>query len=100
MENFNPIIIVALIIQGVISKASHLAGAITGYLITTGILIWGLSVYSAGDLITLFGIPLSQQAFLVACLVWYGFDTYDLLNGRSVETENIEKESHENEVSQ
>ena len=100
MEQFNPIIIAALIAQAVISKASHLAGALTGYLITTGILIWGLSVYSAGDFIALFGISLSQQAFLIACLVWYGFDTYDLLNCKAAATEESVKDSYDKEALQ
>lgn len=90
MEHLNPIIIIALVLQAVISKASHLAGAIAGYLITTGILIWGLGTYSDGDFIALFGITLSKQAFIIACLVWYGFDTFELLGGKSEGTEETE----------
>jgi len=99
MEHFNPIIIVALIIQAAISRASHLAGSIAGYLITTGILIWGLGAYSDGDFIALFGIVLSKQAFIIACLVWYGYDTYELLAGGSAQTEVPKSESQESEVS-
>lgn len=76
---FNPVIIVAIIVQGLIAKASRIAGAIVGYVITTGILLWGLSLYSNGDQIALFGIPLSQPVFIVAILVWYGFDTKGFL---------------------
>lgn len=102
MEHLNPIIIAAIVVQSFISGVSHVAGAIAGYLITTGILIWGLGVYADGDFIALFGISLSQQAFLVACLVWYGFDTYELFGGRPVETEEIEEDGQvlENEVPQ
>ena len=76
---FNPIIILAIIFQSVIAKASRKAGAVLGYVITTGILIWGLSVYSDGYQIAFFGIPLSQPVFLLACLAWYGFDTKEFI---------------------
>jgi len=99
MEHLNPIIIIALVLQAVISKASHLAGTIAGYLITTGILIWGLGVYNDGDFIALFGITLSKQAFIIACIAWYVYDTFELFSGRPTETEDTELESQENEVS-
>lgn len=40
---FNPVIIGALIVQSLISRGSKMAGAIVGYLITTGIAICGSS---------------------------------------------------------
>ena len=76
---FNPAIIVALIVQSIVSKASRRAGAVIGFLITTGILIWGLGSYSDGYQIAFFGIPLSLPVFLLACLVWYGFDTKEFM---------------------
>jgi hypothetical protein len=100
MGNFNPIIIAALLIQGFLSKASHLAGSLAGYLITTGILIWGLGAYSNGEAIALFGIILSKQAFIIACLVWYGYDTYELLAGGSAQAEESVTENQESEVNQ
>jgi hypothetical protein len=72
---FNPVIIAAIVVQGFISKTSKIAGAVVGYVITTGIMVWGLSLYGDGSQIALFGIPLSEEAFIIACLVWYGFDT-------------------------
>jgi len=71
----NPVIVGAVIVQSIISKSSKIAGAVASYMLTTGIMVWGLSVYSAGNIITFFGIPLSKEAFLIACLVWYIFDT-------------------------
>lgn len=81
---FNPVIIVAIIIQSLIAKASRIAGAIVGYIITTGIFFWGLSVYAEGNEIMLFKIPLSEGVFILACLVWYGFDTKEFIAARKV----------------
>jgi hypothetical protein len=79
---FNPVIIIAVIIQSVVAKSSRIAGAIIGYVITTGILLWGISLYGEGNQIALFGIPLSEPIFFIACLVWYGFDTKEFLAAR------------------
>ena len=76
---FNPIIIIALIIQSAVAKSSRKAGAVIGYIITTGILLWGSSLYADGYQVALFGIPLSQPIFIIACLVWYGFDTKEFM---------------------
>ena len=78
----NPVILVAIVLQGFISKASRIAGAIVGYMITTGILLWGISVYGEGAQIAFFGIPLSEQVFFIACLVWYGFDTKEFMEAK------------------
>jgi hypothetical protein len=78
----NPVILIAILIQGAISKNSRMAGAVAGYLITTGIMLWGLSAYAEGDAIALFGVVLSQPAFLVACLIWYGLDTRDYVRAK------------------
>ena len=64
---FNPVIIVAIIVQSLVSKVDRIAGAVLGFLITTGIFLWGLSVYAEGNQIALFTIPLSQPVFLIAC---------------------------------
>ena len=79
---FNPVIIIAIIIQALVTKFSRIAGAVMGYLITTGILLWGLSLYNEGDQIAFFGIPLSEPIFIILCIVWYGFDTRDFLAAR------------------
>ena len=84
---FNPVIIVAIIIQAVIAKSSRVAGAVFGYLITTGILLWGIFVYGQGSQIALFGIPVSETIFLIACLVWYGFDTREFMTARKKASE-------------
>ena len=80
----NLIVLIAIVAQSFISKTSRIAGAVVGYLITTGILLWGISLYSAGSGIAFFGIPLSEPVFLVACLAWYGFDTRAFLRARVI----------------
>ncbi len=80
---FNPFIVIAVIIQMAIASASRIAGAITGYIITTGILLWGLGVYSSGYQVALFGIPLSQTVFIIAILAWYAFDTKEFIEART-----------------
>ena len=79
---FNPVILVAIILQAIVSRSSRIAGAVLGYVITTGILLWGISLYGDGDQIALFGIPLSAPIFFLACLVWYGFDTREFTAAR------------------
>lgn len=81
---FNPVIIIAIIIQAVITKASRLTGAIVGYIITTGILLWGISLYVEGDQIAFFGISISKPVFLAACLVWYFFDTIEFIAAKRI----------------
>jgi hypothetical protein len=75
----NIVILGAIIIQVLIAKASRIAGAVVGFLITTGILLWGLGAYTTGSVITLFGVRLSQPVFLLVCLVWYGFDAAEFV---------------------
>ena len=80
----NPIIIIAIVAQSFLSRASRMAGAIAGYIITTGILIWGISLYNAGYGIAFLGIPLNEPLFFVACIAWYGLDTRAFLRARSI----------------
>jgi len=87
---FNPVIVGAIVVQSFIAKSSRIAGAITGYVITTGIMFWGLSLYSDGSQIEFFGIPLSQSAFIIACLIWYGFDTKAFITAKKVSDQSIE----------
>ena len=68
-----------------------MAGAIVGYLITTGILLWGISLYSVGSGIAFIGIPLSEPAFLVICLVWFGFDTRAFLRAQKLSKDRAPK---------
>jgi hypothetical protein len=81
----NFVILFALIIQSAIAKSSHKGGAIVGYLIITGILLWGLSVYAAGGFITLFTFPLSKSFFMGACIFWYLANTKELFKGGAIE---------------
>ena len=78
----NPVIIVAIIVQWIVARFSRIAGAIIGFVITTGIVLWGLAVYADGGEIALFGVTVSQGIFLIACLVWYGFDTWEFIAAR------------------
>jgi len=71
------IILIGIMAQIFISNRSRKNGALVGYGITTIILIWGLQAYSTGYIMTMFSIPLSFGAFIIACLIWYGFDTYE-----------------------
>lgn len=79
---FNPVVLGALLIQLIVARLSRLAGAIVGFIITTGILILGLFIYVRGNFISFFGLQLSLSFFLVAILVWYGFDTMELIKVR------------------
>ena len=83
MEHLNPVIIVAILIQTIVSNVARLLGAVVGYLITTGILFWGLSLYSVGNGIAFFGIPLTKPVFLLACLIWYVLNTKEFLEARA-----------------
>jgi hypothetical protein len=89
----NPVILGAVVVQSIISGSSKIAGAIAGYAITTGIMLWGFSVYSEGNLITFFGIPLSQHAFVIACMVWYGFDTKEFIAAKELMAQGSSQQS-------
>ena len=75
-------ILIAVVIQAVITRVSRMAGAVVGYLITTGILLWGLATYSQGGYITLYGARLPRPVFVIVCLVWYAFDTWGFVQAR------------------
>lgn len=81
---FNPIIIIAILAQSFISRSSRIAGAIAGFVITTGIFLWGLAVYADGSQITFFAVPLPEGVFIVLCLVWYVFDTRAFLRAKKI----------------
>ena len=88
----NPLIVGAVIVQWIAGKVSRIAGAVLGYVITTGILVWGLSLYTQGDAIAFFGIQMSQVVFIVLCLVWYAFDTREFLRARKLSENGAERE--------
>lgn len=74
----NPVILGAVVLQGVLAKVAPTAGAIAGFVITAGILIWGLTAYSQGNYIALFGITVSEPFFILMCLVWFAYDAKQL----------------------
>ena len=78
----NYAILIAVLAQALITRVSRIAGAVVGFLVTTGILVWGLGAYSGGGNITFFGMKLSLPVFLLVCLVWYGFDVNALVQAR------------------
>lgn len=75
----NPVIFIAVIIQSAIAKSSPRLGAMVGYLITSGILLWGLGVYAQDGWITFFGFDLSFSAFIIFCVIWYLYDSFQFL---------------------
>lgn len=54
-------------------------------MITGGILLWGMATYGSGGFIEFFGVPLSEQAFVGLCLVWFYFDMAAYRRARSAE---------------
>jgi len=86
----NPIIVSAVILQVLIAMNSRIAGAIIGYLITTGVLVWGMVVYAQGNQMAWLGAPLSEQVFIIACLVWYCFDTKEYITARKLSHQSTE----------
>jgi len=70
------IFLIAIIIQAIAVRISRLAGAIIGYFITTGILIWGIITYALGGYMIYFGLKLSLPLFIFICVVFYAFDTW------------------------
>jgi hypothetical protein len=85
MENysFRIFVIIGVIISIVVSKVNKFIGGIVGLLVTTGILIYGLNVYSKpGWTLTFFNIEISQGIFLVLIAVWYFFDIRQIIAGK------------------
>lgn len=95
----NTTIIIALVIQGIFSIFSKITGAILGFFITTGILIWGLTLYNEGSAIQLSSFQLTQPIFVIACLVWYGYDILAFLKAKSKAKEENPTQSSNNDNS-
>jgi hypothetical protein len=74
------IILAGVVIQSMISKSSKVAGAITGFVITSFLFLWGLLAYGSGDAMVFSGIELSQGMFIMFCLGWYAVDTGTLVS--------------------
>jgi len=67
----------------VISTFSGIAGAICGFFITTGILIWGLLAYNEGGYIAIRSAKLTFAWFIAIVIFWYLIDAYIFLKVRS-----------------
>lgn len=75
----NWVIFLAIIGISSVSKSNPKLGGWLGVVLTTGILFWGLSVYSDPySYITFFGISLSQGMFLLLITAFYGYDAWIL----------------------
>jgi hypothetical protein len=80
-EAFRMVVIVGIIISVFASRANKLVGGIISSLVTTFILIFGLQAYTHSGYISFLGIRLSEGLFLIAILVWYGFDIKQIADG-------------------
>ncbi|MBE0636772.1 hypothetical protein IH601_12305 [Candidatus Bipolaricaulota bacterium] len=96
----NPEIVVALVIQWIVGKISRVGGAVISYLITTGILVWGLGLYAQGDGIAFLGMPLSQWLFVLLCIIWYASDTRGLIRARKLSEEQVRQDLRTSEAHQ
>lgn len=74
------VIVVSYLVKNFISSHSRVAGALFGFLITTGILLLGLLLYSGGGAMMIGVIELSQPVFLGVCVIWYLMDLAELVN--------------------
>lgn len=69
------IIIIAVLISMIASGVDKLIGGIVGFVVTTGILLYGLSVYAQlGYCMTFGSIELPLPVFLLLILFFYGHD--------------------------
>jgi hypothetical protein len=64
-------LLLALGAQLVISYISKLAGAIFGVIVTTGILIWGITVFAQGGAMSFMFQRQSEAEFITICLIWW-----------------------------
>jgi len=82
-QSFRIFVIVGVIISIVVSRVNKFIGGIVGLLVTTGILIYGLNVYSKpGWTLTFFNIEISKGIFLVFIAIWLFFDIKQIMAGK------------------
>lgn len=82
-------IIIAIIIQIVIERVNRVAGAITGFLVTTGICVYGLYLYKHTIyVISWKGHNLEETYFVTFIVFWYIFDLFILF--RAIVSQNKE----------
>jgi hypothetical protein len=92
------IILIGIAIQFLLFTTSRKRAAIFGYVITTFVLIYGLVAYNSSGRIALFYIEISQGLFIALCILWYGFDTYELINAIKTSFELNEELLKDNKV--
>lgn len=73
------ILIGGIILQGVVNMFNKLISAILGFALTAFLLIWGLSIYRDGGVVTFFGMELPQVVFIIACALWFAVDVFVLV---------------------
>lgn len=81
----NYAIFLAIFAQSLIAKTNRMAGAIAGYVITAGILLWGINIYADGDAIAFLTFKVSKTLFIIACLVWFLIDTGAFLQAKEAQ---------------
>jgi len=75
----NWVILGGILITGAISKTKPKLAGWLGVVLTTAVLLWGLSIYGeAGKAVSFFGIGLSRMAFLAFMGVLYGLSLAQL----------------------
>jgi hypothetical protein len=74
MDSIRIIVLAGIVIQMFVSRSNRKLGGIIGLVVTSIILIWGMSAYGDGNTMTFFGIELSEPIFIILCLVWFGLD--------------------------
>ena len=72
-------VLAAFFIQGAISVNHPRVGAALGFVITTGVLLYGLMIYRHGGIIVLFVLPLSHTWLIGFCIAWYIWDAMQFM---------------------
>ncbi len=67
-------ILAGFAIQGMLSLNHPRLAALFGFVITSGVLLYGLWVYDKGAHVVLVTIPLSRNAFIGCCAAWYAWN--------------------------
>lgn len=71
-------ILAGFAIQGMLSLNYPRLAAAFGFVITTGVLVYGLWLYARGAHVTLATVPLSRPMFVAGCAAWYVWDALQL----------------------
>ena len=76
------IILGGMIIDFVMTRKKPKIGALTNYVVTTIVLIWGIYSYYQGVKWSIFGREISHIGFLIMIFIWYIIDTKIFLEFR------------------